>query len=120
MKTIKTVVIAALMLIIIQVSFATIPQITQEKIDELDGGKVPGEIMQISVNVWGVAKVILQVSAVAALIFVGIKYMYSSSENKADLKKSLTMVVIGVIIVFGSTIVIDVIKKIFEDLSKTT
>ena len=61
---------------------------------------------------------ILQVASVAGIIFTGIKYMFASTDAKADMKKSATSLVIGLIIVFGASAVIDITVSIFGDIIK--
>lgn len=68
-------------------------------------------------NTWGVAKITLQVAAITMFMVVGIKYMFASADAKADLKKSLVVVTIGTLITFGSAIVIDIILRIFTDIT---
>lgn len=68
-------------------------------------------------NVWGVVKTILQVAAIGALIFSGVRYMFASADQKADIKKSLGILAVGALIVFGSTIVVDIITKIAKDIT---
>lgn len=68
-------------------------------------------------NVWGVVKTILQIAAIGALIFSGVRYMFASADAKADIKKSMTILVVGALIVFGSTIVIDIITRVAKDIT---
>lgn len=68
-------------------------------------------------NAWSIAKIILQVVAITMFMLVGIKYMFASADQKADLKKSLVIVTIGTLITFGSAIVVDVVLKIFTDIT---
>ncbi len=71
-------------------------------------------------NIWGVIRTILQIAALGALIFSGVRYMFASADQKADIKKSLGILVVGAIIVFGSTIVIEIITKIAKDVTGVT
>lgn len=86
-------------------------------ISEPTTGTVPVALKPVASKIWDITKYIFQITAVAAVVFVGVKYMFESSEGKADLKKSLTYVVIGTVLVFGTTIVIDVIRNIFADIT---
>lgn len=84
--------------------------------NEPDTGNAP--ITQgIVSNVWGVLKTILQIAAIGALIFSGVRYMFASADAKADIKKSMTILVVGALIVFGSTIFIDIITRVAKDIT---
>lgn len=79
----------------------------------IQSGKVPDNVKTTLDKIWGSASLILKIAAVGGVIFAGISYMYASADQKADLKKSLVPLVIGIIIVFGATTLIDFIVGIF-------
>lgn len=58
---------------------------------------------------------ILQIASVAGVLVVGVKYMYTSAEQKAEYKKGLVMVVIGLVLVFGASTVASFVVSSFED-----
>ncbi len=60
-------------------------------------------------NIWGTVLTILRVLAVAAIVFAGVKYMFASAEGKADLKSGMIGLVVGAILVFGASIVVQLI-----------
>ena len=90
--------------------------------DEFITGKepiAPNDGVQISTvvpKIWSSVKLILQVLALTAFLFTGIKYMLSSADQKADIKKSLIATVIGVAIVYGTTIVIDFVTGVAKQV----
>lgn len=61
-------------------------------------------------NVWATVITIVQILAVAAIVFAGLRYMFASADQKADIKKSMGILVIGAILVFGATLVINLIS----------
>lgn len=65
-------------------------------------------------NVWGTVLTILRILAVAAIVFAGVKYMFASAEGKADIKGGMIGLVVGAIMVFGASIVIDIIMSAAE------
>ena len=67
-------------------------------------------------NIWGSLKLILQIVSVSMVIASGIRYMFASADQKADIKKSLGILVIGCILVFGTTIVIDFIIDVSKEV----
>ena len=85
-------------------------QVMQESRTPLDGtiSKVTGSII-----------VILQVSAMAGVVFMGVKYMFAASEDKAKIKQTLIWVVVGAIFVFAAPTVINFISRISANLLRT-
>lgn len=69
-------------------------------------------------RIWGAVLVVLQIASVAGVIFVGLKYMFASSDVKADLKKNMINLVIGMIIVFGASTVVGFVTGTFTDIFK--
>lgn len=67
-------------------------------------------------KIWGSVKLILQVVSLAIVLGSGVRYMMASADQKADIKKSLGILVIGAVIVFGTTLVIDFITGAAGDL----
>lgn len=72
-----------------------------------------------SVNaVWQFIKHLIQILALGVVIFVGIRYMMASADQKADIKKSMMWLVIGAVITFCSTTVIQYIVVVVNDFLK--
>lgn len=67
-------------------------------------------------NIWGTVLTVLRILAVAAIVFAGVKYMFASAESKADIKGGLLGLVVGAIMVFGASIVIDIIMTAAEQV----
>ncbi len=65
----------------------------------------------------GTALIIFQISAVAGLLAMGVKYMYSSPEQKASLKKSTISIVVGLILVFACSTVAQFIVSAFNEVT---
>lgn len=70
-----------------------------------------GEVENVVNNVWGTVLTVLRVLAVAAIVFAGVKYMFASAEGKADLKNGMVGLVVGAILVFGASIVVELIMS---------
>ncbi len=70
-------------------------------------------------KVWGVVLTILQVAAIATIVFCGVKYMFASAENKAELKKTLPGLAVGAILVFGASMVVQFLTGAFSDIANT-
>ncbi len=51
---------------------------------------------------WNTVSLVVQVIAVATVVFAGVRYMYSSAEKRADIKKGLSYLAIGAVFVFAA------------------
>ena len=70
-----------------------------------------------SVNrIWGTVRLVLQVAAISIFLFSGVRYMFASADQKADLKKSMGNLAIGSIFVFGATLIIQFVIKITTEI----
>lgn len=68
-------------------------------------------------NVWGIILTILQVAAIAAVVFAGVRYMFASADSKADIKKQMIWLVVGAVLVFGASTVIQFIVNTTKDIT---
>lgn len=75
-------------------------------------GTASTDITDAAGNVWATISSIVQVLAIAAVVFAGVRYMFASADQKADIKKGMGMLAIGGILVFGATTVL----KLFSDI----
>lgn len=68
-------------------------------------------------RVWGVILTVLQVAAIAAVVFAGVRYMFASADSKADIKKQMIWLVVGAILVFGASTVIGFLTGTFNAMT---
>lgn len=92
---------------------------TQEKIES--GEEIKGDHRYEKFNtalskIFGVLIVTLQVASMAGIIFAGVRYMFASADSRADLKKGLIHLAIGMIIVFGASSVVGFVTGTFNEL----
>ena len=66
-------------------------------------------------TILGVVQVIAFAFAIGMLLYLGIKYMMSSANEKADLKKGSINYLIGAIICFGAVGIVQMIKAFAID-----
>lgn len=59
---------------------------------------------------------VVQVLAVAGVVIMGVRYMFSSPEKRADIKKDSINVIIGLVIVFATSFVISLIVNSAEQM----
>ena len=75
-----------------------------------------GTINTSAQKVWGTVVTIVQILAFAAVVFAGLRYMFASADQKADIKKGLTLLVIGAVLVFGTTLVIQFVVNAVDEV----
>ena len=69
-------------------------------------------------NVYTTVTTIANTFAIIGIVLMGVKYMITSAEQKADVKKQLLPMVIGLIIVYSSVNVVNFFIKVGEGLIK--
>lgn len=66
-------------------------------------GAASTTITRATGKVWATVITIVQILAVASVVFAGIRYMVASADQKADIKRSLGTLAIGAGLVFCAT-----------------
>jgi len=66
------------------------------------GGSEISGITNLAGSVWKTASVIIQILAIAAIILAGLRYMFASADEKADIKKQTVILVAGAALVFAA------------------
>lgn len=60
------------------------------------------KITSLGGKIWGTISVIVQIAAIAAIVFAGVRYMFASADDKADIKKQTVILVVGAALVFAA------------------
>jgi type IV secretory pathway VirB2 component (pilin) len=68
-------------------------------------------------KIWGTVSLILQVLAVAAIVFAGVRYMFASADGKADIKKQTVGLVVGAVLVFGASMIVNFIVNVTSEIT---
>lgn len=92
-------------------------QIITTDIPNTVGNQSIGSVDQAVGKAWNTIKLILQICAIAAVVFAGVRYMFASADQKADIKKSMGILAIGAALVFGATFIIDFIVTVTEQIT---
>ena len=66
------------------------------------GSSSVGTMSTVVGKTWNTASTVVQVIAVAAVVFAGVRYMFASAEKRADIKRGLSYLAIGAIFVFAA------------------
>jgi len=111
----KILLIVLLMVIIVSistVSFASLVQITP--IIGVGGVQIQG----IASIIIGIIQVIAMAVAAVILVVLAIKYMTAAPSEKADLKKSFLIYVVGVLILLAGATILNIIQALANDINK--
>lgn len=81
-------------------------------------GQASNTIGSVSGNIWSTVILIVQILAIAAVVFAGVRYMFASADQKADIKKQMIILVIGAVMVFGASTIIKLIADTTSEVSK--
>ncbi|MDD2627640.1 MAG: TrbC/VirB2 family protein [Clostridia bacterium] len=74
------------------------------------GNRLEG-IDTVAKNVWKTISTIVQFLAIGAVVFAGVRYMFASADQKADIKQQTVILIVGAVLVFGATTIADLISK---------
>lgn len=83
--------------------------------NNIQGGSEIGSVTNTARNVWSTIALILQIAAIAAIVFAGVRYMFASADTKADIKKQMVILVVGAVLVFGASTVVQFITGITNE-----
>lgn len=106
-------------LIMVIAVFSCVVEATGENItpnNPYDPGKVVGNAKDTAQSAWATISFLIQMAAVACVVFAGLRYMFSSSDQKADIKQGLIYLVIGAILVFCAIPVINFVVEAANQL----
>lgn len=70
--------------------------------DDPPTGTAYSKITDFFKDAWSTAAVIIQILAIAAIILAGLRYMFASADEKADIKTQTITLVAGAILVFAA------------------
>lgn len=84
------------------------------------GGNQSSTLNDAVKGAWSTITLILQIAAVAAIVFAGVRYMFTSANEKANIKQQMIVLVIGAILVFGASTVVQFIVNATKDITGAT
>ncbi|MBR1884008.1 MAG: TrbC/VirB2 family protein [Clostridia bacterium] len=86
----------------------------------LQDGTPAGEVTGLANNIWSTLASVLQILAVAAVVLAGIRYMFASANDKADIKKQMVILVIGAVLVFAASSILKLIYQASQTIIPTS
>ena len=67
-------------------------------------------------SIWETFEKIVQVLAIAAIVFAGLRYMFASADGRADIKKETAILILGAVFVFGAVKIATLVYSVVDDL----
>ena len=86
--------------------------------DAISGGSGAEGITNTAKNIWDTVATIVQILSIAAVVFAGLRYMFASADQKADIKKSMGILAVGALLVFGATTILQLIAGATDVIEK--
>ena len=83
------------------------------------GSNMGKSLKNLGNSIIGVIQIVAVGIAVIMLLYIAIKYMIASPSEKADFKKTAVHFLVGAVIIFASTGILQLIKNIMTNLSGT-
>ncbi len=80
------------------------------------GGTENVKVKTATEKIWGSVVTIAQMLSFLAIIMAGLRYMLASSEGRAEIKKSISILILGAIIVFATSTVVQFVTGIANDI----
>ena len=62
-------------------------------------------------NVWGIISMAANFIAVVMVVIAGIRYMFASADQKADIKKQTIILIIGAVFIFAAGRIVSLISS---------
>ncbi len=88
------------------------------KPSDLTGGTVDiGGLQDMGQKIVATVQTVGVVVSVVILLVLGIKYMMGSAEEKADYKKSMVPYIVGAILIFASTTIVNIVYNMAQALN---
>jgi len=90
------------------------------KIDEIGEGKegiTTDKVIDLGKTIVTIVQTIGIVVAVVVLLVLGIKYMMGSAEEKAEYKKTMIPYLVGAILIFAATTIVNVVYQLANGLN---
>ena len=81
------------------------------------GGTTVQKVKNVGNIVIGVIQTIGVVAAIIMLVFLGIKYVSAAPSEKADIKKSASIYVVGAVMLLGASVILGWISGFVSDLN---
>lgn len=94
----------------------------ESKIKQISQGNQnanPQQVVNLGSTIVTIMQTVGIVVAVVVLLVIGIKYMIGSAEEKAEYKKTMIPYIVGAVLIFASTTIVNVVYQIANGVNAT-
>lgn len=116
-KTIKILSIILITIMILTIQTSVFAMLSPNDISPTYNNTAAEGLKSIAGNIVGLIRNIAVIAGVILLSVIGVKFMLGSAEEKAEYKKSLMPLVVGIVVVMSAT---QIMTMIFGFLTPTT
>lgn len=113
-KTMKILTFIATILLVISLGTSTIFALTPSQVQPTDPGT--NDIQTLGGKILGILQTVGIVLSVIILVILGIKYMMGSAEEKAEYKKTMIPYLVGAVLIFAGTTIVNVVYQVVTGL----
>ena len=109
-----------IMLALVSISNVVLASDISGKLDTIGKGNSNADtskIVSLGATIVTIMQTVGIVVAVVVLLVLGIKYMMGSAEEKAEYKKTMIPYVVGAILIFASTTIVNVVYQLANGLN---
>ena len=120
-KSVKIISIAlVIMMALLSISNVVLASDIPSKLNTIAAGNDNADtdkIVSLGATIVTIMQTVGVVVAVVILLILGIKYMMGSAEEKAEYKKTMMPYIVGAILIFASTTIVNVVYQLANGLN---
>ena len=120
-KSVKIISIALIVLtVLVAISNVVLAKDIPTQIDKISQGNAKADttkVVDLGATIVTIMQTVGIVVAVVVLLVLGIKYMMGSAEEKAEYKKPMIPYLVGAVLIFASTTIVNVVYNIANGLN---
>lgn len=117
-RKLLTVIISILITLVLGTSVIYAGQIDGVGPNISQAGKAGETVKSVGNSILGIIQVVGTAIAIGMLLILGIKYMMAAPDEKASIKKSSTMYIVGAVILFSAVAIVTIIKNFATEAIK--
>ena len=121
-KSVKIISIALIVLtVLVAISNVVLAKDIPTQIDKISQGNAKADttkVVDLGATIVTIMQTVGIVVAVVVLLILGIKYMMGSAEEKAEYKKTMIPYLVGAILIFASTTIVNVVYNIANGVNQ--
>ncbi len=87
--------------------------------DKTSSVSAAGDMTNLAGKIIGVIQILGIIIAVVVLLVLGIKYMVGSAEEKAEYKKTMMPYVVGALLIFAASTIVNILYNVINSAATT-